>query len=57
MRYYFKKQALAKIKPVNLKKLFNLKYAQLRNAIERAFGILKRQFRAIRHLLEYSLLD
>ncbi|CAN0893477.1 hypothetical protein LINGRAPRIM_LOCUS2786, partial [Linum grandiflorum] len=30
--------------PVNAKELFNLRHASLRNAIERAFGVLKKRF-------------
>ncbi|CAL1355505.1 unnamed protein product [Linum trigynum] len=30
--------------PVNSKELFNLRHASLRNAIERAFGVLKKRF-------------
>lgn len=31
-------------RPQNAKELFNLRHAQLRNAIERIFGIMKRKF-------------
>ena len=32
------------MKPKDKKELFNLRYAQLRNMVERIFGILKRRF-------------
>nr|KAJ0203101.1 hypothetical protein LSAT_V11C500239260 [Lactuca sativa] len=34
--------------PVNARELFNLRHASLRNAIKRAFGVLKRRFPIIR---------
>ncbi|GLT84750.1 hypothetical protein SLE2022_029650 [Rubroshorea leprosula] len=34
--------------PQNAKELFNLRHAALRNAIERAFGVLKRRFEILR---------
>lgn len=38
--------------PENPKELFNLRHASLRNAIERAFGVLKRRFPIIRSTAE-----
>jgi len=33
--------------------LYNLRHAQLRNAIERIFGIIKRRFQILSHIPEY----
>jgi hypothetical protein len=38
-----------------MEELFNLRHAQLRNAIERIFGIVKRKFRIIASAPEYSI--
>ena len=40
--------------PENVKELFNLRYASLRNAIERAFGVLKKRFPIIASTIEPS---
>ena len=37
------------------KELFNLRYASLRNAIERIFGVVKRKFKILTTMGEYSL--
>ncbi|GLT95036.1 hypothetical protein SLE2022_127410 [Rubroshorea leprosula] len=41
--------------PQNAKELFNLRYAALRNAIERAFGVLKRRFEILRAEQNHSM--
>ncbi|XP_052622595.1 uncharacterized protein LOC111896182 [Lactuca sativa] len=46
VRYHLKKYSMRG--PQNSKELFNLRHASLRNAIERAFGVLKRRFPIIR---------
>jgi len=56
-RYHLQEQARAALKPANPKELYNLRHAQLRNVVERTFGVLKRRFRIfmappIRHSLE-----
>jgi len=48
IRYHLKEQYQSQQKPENKEELFNLRYAQLRNIIERIFGILKRRFRILR---------
>jgi hypothetical protein len=40
---------------VNKKKLFNLRYASLRNAIERIFGKWKQRFKILRTAPEYNV--
>ena len=40
--------------PENVKELFNLRYASLRNAIDRAFGVLKKRFPIIASTIEPS---
>ncbi|CAJ2651574.1 unnamed protein product [Trifolium pratense] len=44
---YHLKEYSAKNPPQNYKELFNLRHASLRNAIERAFGVLKKRFEII----------
>jgi hypothetical protein len=43
-RYHLREQAVANQRPQNKEELFNLRHAQLRNAIERIFGVLKKKF-------------
>ena len=40
--------------PENAKELFNLRHASLRNAIEKAFGVLKKRFLIIANTTELS---
>lgn len=40
-------------RPKDREELFNLRHAQLRNVIERVFGVLKRRFRIMRTAPEY----
>jgi hypothetical protein len=42
-------------RPQNYKELFNYRHAQLRNHIERIFGMFKRRFRVLMLAPEYSL--
>ncbi|KAL0002423.1 hypothetical protein SO802_016204 [Lithocarpus litseifolius] len=44
-RYHLKEYSIPS--PKNAKKLFNLRHASLRNAIKRAFGVLKKRFSII----------
>lgn len=44
VRYHLKEWGTVQEKPRNREELFNLRHAQLRNIIERAFGILKTMF-------------
>ncbi|CAI9286136.1 unnamed protein product [Lactuca saligna] len=46
VRYHLKEYSTRA--PQNARELFNLRHASLRNAIERAFGVLKRRFPIIR---------
>ncbi|XP_071713706.1 uncharacterized protein [Rutidosis leptorrhynchoides] len=46
VRYHLKEYSSRS--PENAKELFNLRHASLRNAIERAFGVLKKRFPIIR---------
>ena len=39
----------------NYKELFNYRHAQLRNHVERIFGLFKRRFQVLMRVLEYSL--
>lgn len=44
VRYHLKEQARSAQRPKNKQELFNLRHAQLRNIIERTFGVLKARF-------------
>ncbi|SMR55454.1 unnamed protein product [Zymoseptoria tritici ST99CH_1E4] len=46
-RYHLREQAVAKMRPATKEELFNLRHAQLRNCIERIFGIVKKRFEVI----------
>ncbi|KAL4556205.1 hypothetical protein LXL04_038849 [Taraxacum kok-saghyz] len=50
VRYHLKEYSSRA--PENAKELFNIRHASLRNAIERAFGVLKRRFPIIRSTQE-----
>jgi hypothetical protein len=45
------------IRPQDYKELFNYRHAQLRNVIERTFGVLKKRFKILVTAQEYSLED
>jgi len=53
-RYHVREQILAGVPPVNKEELFNLRHAQLRNAIERIFGVLKARFAIVRSASGYD---
>lgn len=55
VRYHLKEFRLGNSGPENAKKLFNLQHASLRNVVERIFGVLKKRFKCIRTIPEYSL--
>jgi hypothetical protein len=42
-------------RPKNYRELFNLRHAQVRNVIERIFGVVKRRFRLLVVAPEYNL--
>lgn len=51
IRYHLKEYSQSN-PPLNYKELFNLRHAKLRNAIERAFGVLKKRFAIISNATE-----
>ncbi|KAF7314852.1 putative nuclease HARBI1-like protein [Mycena kentingensis (nom. inval.)] len=53
IRYHLKEWGNARQRPRNFKELFNLRHAQLRNAVERIFGILKRRWAMFSRAPEY----
>ena len=55
IRYHLKEQARVDLKSQTKEKLFNLRYASLRNVIERQFEVLKRRFKIIRIASKFSL--
>ncbi len=58
-RYHLKEWGIGRLKPRTKQELFNLRHAQLRNCIERIFGILKMRFlvlsRGVRYDLKYQV--
>jgi hypothetical protein len=56
VRYHLREQqVLAKLQPANAEELFNLRHSQMRNAIERIFGVLKQRFRILAAALRYPV--
>jgi hypothetical protein len=54
-RYHLREQAAANLRPQNKEELFNLRHAQLRNAIERIFGVLKKKFSILASPVAFSI--
>ena len=55
VRYHLKEQRQADLRPNTAKELFNLCYASLRNVIERIFKVVKRKFKILGLVVEYSI--
>ena len=55
VRYHLREQAAAQQRPKDKKELFNLRHASLRNAIERAFGVLKKRFQIFDHAPQFDI--
>jgi hypothetical protein len=55
IRYHLREWGARGERPVNKEELFNLRHAQLRNCIERAFGILKKMFPILSNMSRYPL--
>ncbi|OLL23701.1 putative nuclease HARBI1, partial [Neolecta irregularis DAH-3] len=55
IRYHLQEQSLAAQRPETKEELFNLRHSQLRNAIERVFGIFKKRFTILNHRMEFSV--
>ncbi|KAH9078343.1 hypothetical protein Ae201684P_019434 [Aphanomyces euteiches] len=53
-RYHLKEFGRGSQRPRTKKELFNLRHAQLRNVIERIFGIVKKRFPVLSYPVEYS---
>jgi hypothetical protein len=54
-RYHLREYVKAQLRPETKEELFNLRHAQLRNAIERIFGVIKRKFKILLRAPEYSI--
>ncbi len=54
VRYHLKEWEKANLRPQTKEELFNLRHSQLRNAVERIFGVLKRKFKILAKAPEYS---
>jgi hypothetical protein len=55
VRYHLKEQRQADLRPNTAKELFNLRHASLRNVVERIFGVVKRKFKILGSVAEYSI--
>lgn len=53
IRYHFKEQAIIRKKPINKKKLFNLRSLSLCNVVKRIFGLTKWHFQIFKSVPEY----
>jgi hypothetical protein len=53
VRYHLREWSQGNQRPRNAKELFNLRHSQLRNAIERIFGVLKKRFPILTTYPEY----
>ncbi|KAH9126268.1 hypothetical protein AeMF1_003294 [Aphanomyces euteiches] len=54
VRYHLKEFGQGNLRPQDKKELFNLRHAQLRNCVERIFGVLKKRFPVLCHAVEYD---
>ncbi|ETV87017.1 hypothetical protein H257_02028 [Aphanomyces astaci] len=54
IRYHLKEYSLGRLKPQRKDKIFNLRHAQVRNCIERIFGIVKMRFPVMSHGVRYD---
>ncbi|ETV86841.1 hypothetical protein H257_01896 [Aphanomyces astaci] len=52
--YHLKEYGKGSQRPRNKEELFNLRHAQLRNVVERIFGILKKRFPVMSYPVEYD---
>jgi hypothetical protein len=55
VRYHLNEWAQGNRRPLNARELFNLRHSQLRNVIERVFGILKKRFPILNLMSSYSM--
>ncbi|ETV90089.1 hypothetical protein H310_15078 [Aphanomyces invadans] len=53
-RYHLKEYGSGRLRPQNKEELFNLRHAQVRNCIERIFGVLKMRFPVLSHGVRYD---
>ncbi|KAF0710751.1 hypothetical protein AaE_012395 [Aphanomyces astaci] len=53
-RYHLKEYGKGSQRPRNKEELFNLRHAQLRNVVERIFGIVKKRFPVMSYPVEYD---
>ncbi|KAI7958710.1 hypothetical protein MJO28_002501 [Puccinia striiformis f. sp. tritici] len=54
-RYHLKEQAAAGLRPENVKELYNLRHASLRNMVERIFGCMKAKFKVLTTPSQHSI--
>ena len=53
VRYHLREWENSRLRPQNYKELYNLRHAQLRSCIERAFGYTKNKFRILQSPLQF----
>ena len=56
VRYHLKEWESVANKPQNKQELFNLRHAQLRNVIERIFGVLKKRFKILTRMESFAFI-
>ena len=55
VRYHLKEWAQGNRAPQNYKELYNLRHSNVRNVVERSFGIIKKRFPILTHMRSYPL--
>jgi hypothetical protein len=55
VRYHLKEQRQVDLRPNTAKELFNLHYTSLRNVVECIFRVVKRKFKILGLVAEYSI--
>lgn len=56
-RYYLQEWQQVDLRPSNKEELFNLRYSLLRNAIKRAFSVIKKRQKVLRLAHKFSIID
>ena len=55
VRYHLREWGAANVRPQCREELFNLRHAQLRNVVERGFGIIKKMFPILKHMSPFPM--
>ena len=54
IRYHLKDHFRSSNPPLNAKELYNLRHSMLRNVVERTYGVLKKRFRILKDMPNFS---